>query len=249
MLLTIFTFFLSLFAGNSTQDLTAEEIIQKSEEHFGAATNIAEIKMTINRPKWTREMVMKTWAIEDRLALILVKEPARDKGTTFLKKEKEIWNWVPSIEKVVKLPPSMMMQSWMGSDFTNDDLVQSASLRNDYTHELMGTEEIDGMECYKIVLVPNPDAPVVWGKIITWITTDRFLQLRSEFYDEDDYLINELKATDIKEMDGRYIPTKLTVRPVDDEENSTIIEYLDIDFDADIDESMFTVQQMKRIRG
>ena len=237
------------FPASTTQDLTALEIIQQSEENFRGATNISEIKMTINRPKWTREMVMKTWSVEDRLAMIVVKEPAREKGTTFLKKEKEIWNWVPSIEKVVKLPPSMMMQSWMGSDFTNDDLVQSASLRTDYDHELMGTEMIDGIECYKLALIPKPDAPVVWGKIITWISTERLLQLKSEFYDEDDYLINVLTASDIKEMDGRYIPSKLMVQPVDDPENNTIIEYLEIDFDAEIDESMFTIQQMKRMRG
>ncbi len=245
--LIILIFFFS-FISLSNQAQTATEIIEQSEQNFLARNNIAEIKMTIIRPKWTREMEMKSWSVGEEKALILVQAPARDKGTAFLKVEKEIWNWVPSIEKVVKLPPSMMMQSWMGSDFTNDDLVRSSSIIDDYEQNLIGEEEIDGRMAYKIELIPREDAPVVWGKIISWISKKEFIQLKSEFYDEDDYLINVLEASDIREMDGRIIPTKMTVTPVDDEGNQTIIEYLSIDFDAEIDESMFSQQQLKRMR-
>ena len=244
----LFTITVAFMSKNTTQEVDIESIIEQMEDNFRGATNIAEIKMTINRPKWSREMVMKSWAVEDRLALIMVKSPARDKGSGFLKKDKEIWNWVPSIEKVVKLPPSMMMQSWMGSDFTNDDLVQSSSIKNDYTFALLGYEEIDGRNCYKIEMTPKPDAPVVWGKIITWISTENYLQLKSEFYDEDDYLINIMIGDNIKEMDGRIIPTRTTVTPVEEEGQNTVIEYISIDFDAEIDEAMFSVQNMKRMR-
>lgn len=231
----------------SSNAQTAIEIIQKAEENFRASENIAEIKMTIVRPKWEREMVMKSWNKGEEKALILVKSPARDKGTTFLKNDKEIWNWVPSIEKVVKLPPSMMLQSWMGSDFTNDDLVRNSSIEEDYEHKVLGEEEIDGRMAYKIELIPKPDAPVVWGKITTWITKENYLQVKTEFYDEDDFLINVMMADKIQEMDGRLIPARMTITPVEEEGNKTIIEYLSIDFDAEIDESMFTVQQMKRM--
>ena len=230
------------------QAQTALEIIQKAEENFRASDNIAEIKMTLVRPKWTREMVMKSWNKGEKNALILVKAPARDKGTTFLKKDNEIWNWLPSVEKVVKLPPSMMLQSWMGSDFTNDDLVRSSSIIDDYEHELMGQEDIDGLNCHKIKLIPKPDAPVVWGSIITWISVEDLLQLKSEFYDEDGYLINVMEGKDVKEMDGRLIPAKMILTPVEEDGQQTIIEYLSIDFDADIDDGMFSTQQMKRIR-
>ncbi len=242
ILLMTSTFFLN------AQDLNALEIIKKSEENFRGESNIAEITMTIERPKWTREMSMKSWAVGEDMALILVQAPARDKGTTFLKKEREIWNWVPSIEKVVKLPPSMMMQSWMGSDFTNDDLVQNSSIINDYEHEVLGEEMIGEYLCYKLQLTPRPDAPVVWGKVLTWISKEGFLQLKTEFYDEDDYLINVMEASQVKEMDGRTIPTKLTITPVEDEGNKTTIEYISMDFDVEIDPSIFSVQYMKRVR-
>ena len=227
---------------------TALEIIEKAEDNFRGASNIAEVKMTIERPKWTREMTMKSWTVGEEYALILVQGPVRDKGTAFLKKEKEMWNWVPNIEKVIKLPPSMMMQSWMGSDFTNDDLVQNSSIINDYTHEIIGEETVGEYVCYKLQLTPKPEAPVVWGKVVSWISKEGYLQLKTEFYDEDEYLINRMEASQVKEMDGRTIPTKMTITPVEDEGNRTTIEYLSMDFDVEIDPAIFSIQHMKRLR-
>ena len=255
MTLSIFSFLLAFFIGASTpnlqpnpQDLSAEEIIQKSEENFRGATNIAEVKMTINRPKWTREMVMKSWSIEDRLVMIVVKEPARDKGTAFLKRDREIWNWVPSIEKVVKLPPSMMMQSWMGSDFTNDDLVKQSSIVLDYVHEISGEATLEDRVCWELTLTPKEDAPVVWGKVKIWIDQKDFLQLKTEFYDEDDYLVNTMYGKEVGELGGRTLPKVLEIIPADEEGHKTRIEYLAMDFSKSIKDSFFSVQQMKRVR-
>lgn len=245
MLQKIIILLLTTFTLNAQ---TALEIIEKAEDNFRGTSNISEVKMTIERPKWTREMTMKSWTIGEQYALILVQGPVRDKGTAFLKKEKEIWNWLPSIEKVVKLPPSMMMQSWMGSDFTNDDLVQNSSIINDYEHEIIGEETIGEYLCYKLQLTPKPDAPVVWGKVISWISKEGYLQLKTEFFDEDEYLINRMEASQVKEMDGRTIPTKMTITPVEDEGNRTTIEYLSMDFDVEIDPDIFSVQHMKRLR-
>ena len=226
----------------------AKEILRKAEDNFRGSSSIGEIKMTIVRPSWTREFSMKFWNKGEEYSLMLLTAPVRDKGTSFLKRNKEIWNWQPSIDRVIKLPPSMMMQSWMGSDFTNDDLVKSSSTLNDYTQKVTGEEEIEGRMCYVLELIPNEDAPIVWGKIKTWIDKESYLQLRSEFYDEDDYLVNTLTSSNLKMMDGRLIPTKMEVIPEEDQNNKTIIEYVDIQFDKDIKDSFFSVQNMKRIR-
>ncbi len=226
----------------------AADIIQQAEEHFRGDTHIATVKMTIERESWSREMTMKSWTLGEDYALILIESPARDKGTSFLKRDKEIWNWVPSIERVVKLPPSMMMQSWMGSDFTNDDLVRSSSIIEDYDQEIVGEEQIGDYLCYKIELTPKVDAAVVWGKIVAWISKEGFLQLKNEFYDEDEELVSVMEMSEVKEMDGRLIPTKMVMTPVDEEGERTIIEYLEIDFDATLEESMFSKQQMKRLK-
>jgi len=226
----------------------AKEIIQKSEEIFRGTSSLIEMKMTIERPKWTREMEMKAYSKGDEYSMIYVLRPKREKGTSFLKRDKEIWNWVPNIERVVKMPPSMMMQNWMGSDFTNDDLVRSSSIIDDYDQEIVATESIEDRACYVIELIPKPDAPVVWGKVKTWISKIDYLQLKVEFYDEDDFLINVMQSSNIKEMDGRIIPTKMVITPQEDPDNKTIIEYQNMQFDIEIDADFFNQRNMKRIQ-
>ena len=229
-------------------DPTAKEIIQKADDKMRGELNIATIKMTIIRPTWEREMTLESWAKGTEYSLTLVTAPARDKGTAFLKREKEIWNWQPTIDRTIKMPPSMMMQSWMGSDFTNDDLVRESSIVTDYEHELLGTETLEDRNCYKIKMTPKPDAPVVWGEIIIWISKDEYLQLKSEFYDEDGYLVQTIYGKQVKEMYGRVIPSVLEVVPADEEGPKTRLEYLSLDFNEPIQPSFFSIQNMKRVK-
>ena len=191
---------------------------------------------------------MKGWSLGQEYSLILITSPARDRGTATLKRDKEIWNWQPSIDRVVKLPPSMMMQSWMGSDFTNDDLVRESSIVYDYTHELAGDTIINGRDTYKLLLIPKEDAPVVWGKILAYITKEDYIQMLIKYYDEDGYLINTMILSEIKEMGGRSIPTLLEMIPADEEGHKTVIEYQEIAFDIDLKPQFFSIQNMKRIR-
>jgi len=240
-----------IFIGLMSSSLHAQdanEIIKSMEENFRGSNNISTMKMSIVRPKHKREITLKSWNIGEELSLVRIQNPAREKGVSFLKRDKEIWNWMPSIERVIKMPPSMMMQSWMGSDFTNDDLVRSSSIVDDYEAEIIEEEEIDGHACYKIQMKPKEGTDILWGKVLTWITIEDNLQLRSEFWDEDDYLVNVIEMSGIKEMDGRTITTKMVMSPEEEDGLSTIIEFLEIDFDAEIEESFFTVQNMKRMR-
>ena len=227
---------------------TALEIIKKADEKMRGTSNRSEMTMTIVRPEWSREIKMKGWAMGQDFSLILVQSPARDKGTATLKRDKEIWNWQPSIDRVVKLPPSMMMQSWMGSDFTNDDLVRESSIVHDYTHELLADTIMVDRETYKILLIPKEDAPVVWGKIHAYISKEDYIQLLVKYYDEDGFLINTMVLSEIKDVGGRTIPTVLEMIPADNPEHKTVITYRDIAFDVPIKESFFSIQNMKRVR-
>ena len=239
-------FALAAFTSLMAQD--AREIIQRAEDKLRGASSFSEMKMTVVRPDWSREVTMKSWSIGRDFSLILITGPARDKGVAFLKREREIWNWQPTIDRTIKMPPSMMMQSWMGSDFTNDDLVRESSILRDYTHELVGTETIDGRKCWKIKLVPKADAAVVWGEIFMWIDQAEYLQLQTEFYDEDGYLVNTMVGKAIKEMDGKMLPSIMEVIPAEEDGHKTVLEYLNLDFDIDVKESFFSVQNMKRVR-
>lgn len=229
-------------------DPTALEIIKKADERVRGKSSYAEFKMTIVRPTWKREMTLKSWSLGEEKALILVTAPARDKGTAFLKRDKEMWNWQPTIDRTIKMPPSMMSQSWMGSDFKNDDLVKQSSIVVDYTHKHIGTEKIEGRECWKIELTPKASAAVVWGKIYSWISKEDYLQLKTEFYDEDGYLVNTMVGKNIRNLGGISLPSLLEVIPEEEEGNKTIMEYVALEFDIKVDDSFFTVQNMKRVR-
>ncbi len=243
--LVLITLYLFAMQGFSQ---SAKEIMQKVDAKVRGASNEAEMKMTIVRPDWKREVSMKSWSLGTEYSLILITAPARDKGQAFLKRDNEMWNWQPSIDRVVKLPPSMMLQSWMGSDFTNDDLVKESSVVNDYTHELAQDSTINGNDVYKIILTPKPDAPVVWGKVVCYVEKKELNQLLVKYYDEDDLLVNTMVLSDIRNMGGRILPTKLEMVPADNPQQKTVIEYLDQKFDIGIKQDFFSMQNMKRVR-
>jgi len=227
---------------------TAKEIVQKMDDNMRGEYTTQEMTMTIVRPTWERSVSMKAWSRGQKYSLILITAPAKEKGQAFLKRDKEMWNWAPSIDRMIKIPPSMMAQSWMGSDFTNDDLVKESSVIVDYDHSFIGEEQIEGRDCYKIKLIPKEDAAVVWGKIIVWITKRDYLELKVEFYDEDGYLMNTQTLTDIKTMGGRTIPTHWEMIPADEEGKKTVISIEKSDFNTPIPESFFSQQNMKRVR-
>ena len=230
------------------QSLGALEIVRRADEKVRGKTSMAEMKMTIVRPTWSREVTMKSWGKGEQLALILITGPARDKGMAFLKRNNEIWNWQPAIDRVIKLPPSMMMQSWMGSDFTNDDLVKESSAIHDYTHRLIGSEQVEGRECHKIEMVPKEEAAVVWGKVVVWIDKKDFMQMKATFFDEDGFLVNTMYGKDIKMLGGKLLPGRMEVVPADEPGKKTIIEYIRLEFDRTIDDAFFSMQNLKRVK-
>lgn len=231
----------------SQHGLDAKEIVKISDENMRGKSSHSDITIKIIRPTWSRVMNMKAWTKGDSYSMILITSPAKEKGTVFLKREKEVWNWIPSIERTIKLPPSMMSQSWMGTDFTNDDLVKEASAVVDYDHKLLGTETISGLDCYKIEMIPKPTAAIIWEKVIVWIDTKDFLQFKAEFYDEDGELVNIMTSSEVVIMGNRKITSHIEMVPLDKEGNSTVIIYNDIVFDQEINENFFTTRNMKQL--
>jgi outer membrane lipoprotein-sorting protein len=230
------------------QSLTAKQIIEKADRNTQGESSISTMTMTIKRPTWERTVGFKNWAKGRQLALTLVTEPAKEKGQTFLKRGNDMWNYIPSISRLVKLPPSMMSQGWMGSDFTNDDILNETSLVQDYTHEFSGTEDFEGSKCYKVSLIPLENSSIVWGKIVTWVSTNDFLFLKSEYYDENQALVRTETAGEIRKMDGRTIPTRLEIIPADEPQNRTIVLIKSMDFDVKIDDGFFSQQNMKSVK-
>ena len=226
----------------------ALSIIKKADEKMRG--NTAQIEMIINtiRPTWKRSMELKVWSKGTDYSMILVTSPAKDKGISFLKRKKEVWNWYPTLEKVIKLPPSMMNQSWMGTDFTNDDLVKESSVIHDYTHKLISDTLIAGRSCHIIEMIPKQDAAVVWGKLIVCIDKKDFIEMHIKFYDEDGILINIMNAYDPKLMGGRVIPSRFEMIPLDKKGQKTEMIYKKIIFDEPLKDDFFNMNNMKTLR-
>ncbi len=230
-----------------SQELSAKEIIKKADDKSRGLTSQSELVLTIIRPDWTRSVTMKSWQKGTDYAIILITSPAKDKGQVFLKIKTDMWNWITSIEKMIKIPPSMMLQSWMGSDFTNDDLVKESSIVTDYSQKLLGKDTIRGELCYKIELTPLTDAAVTWGKVIMWITVNGFNQWKTEFYNEDMEVVNIMNGYNIKKMGDREIPTRLEILPADKNGYKTVLETRSIVFNKPISDSFFSQQNMKKL--
>ena len=244
----IFTVFLFIVLFSSIIAQPALEIVKKSDEKLRGLSSYAVLKMNVKRADWSREMKMKAWSKGEEESLILITSPKREQGITFLKKQNEMWNWQPTIERVIKMPPSMMMQSWMGSDFKNDDLVRESSVVKDYKHKIIGEERIEGKLCHVLELDPLENAPVVWGKVKMWISKNDYLQMKTEFYDEDNYLVSTIYGLAVKEMGGRILPSVMKLVPAEEPKNSTILEYEHLEFGVKFKKDFFTVKNMKSIR-
>jgi outer membrane lipoprotein-sorting protein len=233
----------------SGQSLSATEIIKKADEKFnGEKSSIMVMSMTIIRPTWQRTVEFKNWSLGREYAMTLITAPAKDANQTFLKRGTEMWSWNPAISRLIKFPPSMMSQGWMGSDYTNDDILKESSVVNDYTHEIIGEETVGDSLCYKIKMVAKEEAAVVWGSQLRWIDKKDFLVMKAELYDDERILIRTETGSEIKTMNGRIIPTRIELIPAEEPGNKTIVDIKDIKFNVQILESFFSQQNMKNIR-
>jgi outer membrane lipoprotein-sorting protein len=243
----VFLPFLLSNSSNFKSSIDLQQIIEKAENRMRGKSSEAIMSITIVRPKYSREMGLKTWTKSDNYNVMYLMSPARDKGTVYLKRKKEIWYYLPKIERNIKMPPSMMSQSWMGTDMSNDDLVKKTSMANDFSHKLVGEVDLEGRECYEIELIPHDDADVVWGKVKLWVDKEIFNIMKQEQYDEDLELVNTMNASKVKNLGGQIIPTHMEIIPADKLDQKTVMVYKSLEFDVDVPEQYFTTQYMTRI--
>lgn len=230
----------------SAAEPSAQDIIKEAEDLMRGQSNVGTMTMIITTPHWERTMTMDSWEKGKDKSLVKVIAPAKDAGTISLKVEQNMWNYIPSVEKVIKVPPSMMMQSWMGSDFTNDDLVKESSISRDYNAAITGKKQLPEGETYVLELIPKPEAAVVWGKIVAYVRVTDHIPLMYEYYDEKGKLIRVMELTDIKRMGGRTIPTRWTLIPKTKKgKNKTVIVLDKIEFNVPISDEVFSLSKLK----
>ena len=247
MRLTTFILF-GLMAITATAQPSAKDIVTRADAKMRGESSYQEITMEIVRPKWQRTISMKVWSKGRDYALIKITAPAKDKDAGYLKRKNELWNWRPSIDRMIKMSSSVMGQSWMDSDFTNDDMVRESSIVFDYSHRLLGEEKIREFNCYKIELIPLENAAVVWGKVIVWIDKTGYNIVRSENYDEAMELAQTSEGFDLKTFGDRSILTRTELTPADKKGFKTIMVVDKAQFNQPIADTFFSQQNLKTIR-
>ncbi|PLX42388.1 MAG: outer membrane lipoprotein-sorting protein [Deltaproteobacteria bacterium] len=221
------------------------EVSRKLDELYRSSSSRGEMTMTVTTKHYSRTVAMKMWSrgLDDTLAVIT--SPAKERGTATLKRDREMWNYLPKIDKTIRIPPSMMMASWMGSDFTNDDLMRETSWEKDYTISLKD----DAPEgAVGLVYIPKPDAPVTWSKVVGYMQLGTYLPISIEYYDEKDRKVREMTFDEPTKMGGRTIPSRVILTPLSEDKlgNSTVLVYEKMEFDIPLEENLFSLSALRR---
>ena len=228
-------------------DVTVDEIIDKVDKLYRSNSSYSEIEMRIITPEWERTLSMKVWSEGMEKTFIYITEPAREKGVSTLKIGNEMWNYLPKVDKTIKIPPSMMSSSWMGSDFTNDDLVRESSMVEDYTYKIINPDNTVDTLIY-IEMIPKEETAVVWGKVILTVRETDYIPVEQKYYDEEGNLKRIMNFRNIKKMGGKIFPSIMEMIPMDKEGHKTIIEYKDAEFDIPLDKDIFSLRNMRKAR-
>jgi outer membrane lipoprotein-sorting protein len=211
----------------------------RGESSYGTAT------MEVVTENWERQMSMEVWSLGTEYSLIRITAPKKEQGTATLKAGDEIWNYLPRVDRTIKIPASMMMGAWMGSHFTNDDLVKESRLIEDYDIAISFDGARDGVTVWELALTPKPEAAVVWGRIEYQVRQDDWMPTWARYYDEDDHLVRTMTFTDFRVLGGRLVPAVMDVRPEDKPGERTTVRYESLEFDIGIDESFFSLRALR----
>ena len=225
---------------------TAEELLNASDDMYRGDSSTATISMHVKTARWDRTMTMDVWSRGEEKSLLLIKSPAKEAGTATLKVDDNIWNYLPKVDRTMKVPASMMSGAWMGSHFSNDDLVKESRMAQDYEFAITSRPADNPEGLYIVECTPLPDAPVVWGKVVVKVRGEDLLTTEITYWDEKGELKRTMQFLDIKELGGRNMPSKMLLLPADKPDEYTEVIYEALDFDAEVPESTFTLQSLKQ---
>ncbi len=245
-LFTLQSFALSPVQKSKFKKLSAYDIIKKGEDIMRGTSSYSRSKITVEKRRFKRSMVIDNWDSSlGKKTFIRILKPKKDKGVTFLKKDKKLWQYIPGIGKEIKIEESLMGDSWMGSDFTNDDLVRETSITDDYTHAFSTSND---PSVYRIILKPKPGKPVIWEKIVMYIRKKDYLPQKEEFFDHKNRLQKRLILSDFRDMGKRFIPTRLEMSTIKQGKvrSSTTMEYIRIKFDLNIPSRIFSKANLRK---
>jgi len=225
----------------------AKQLVKAAMDHWRGINSYSEMTMTIHRADWERSMSMRAWSEGDNLSLVRVTAPRKDRGNGTLVKDNDMWSYSPKINRIIKIPSSMMNQGWMGSDFSNKDISKSTDILEQYTHTLTARTKEDGHTIYTVEAIPHEDAAIVWGKEVLKIRDD-FVLLEEQYWDQDGELIKIMRAREIVEMGGRTVARVLRMGKLETPDEWTEMTVSEIEFDLDMPAGIFTLSNLRNPR-
>jgi outer membrane lipoprotein-sorting protein len=225
----------------------ATQIVKDAVNHWRGLSSESVMTMVIHRPNWERSMTMRAWTKGDDQSLVRVLEPKKDRGNGTLTDDDDMWTFSPKVNRIIKIPSSMMGQSWMGSDFSNKDVARADDIIDQYEHAILSEEEIDGIMHFEIESVPHEDAAVVWGKEVLTIREDHVVT-KHEFYDQDGELVKSLHTLAIGEMGGRTTALRQRMSKVETPDEWTEIAVVSVSYDVDLSDNLFTLANLRNPR-
>lgn len=235
----------SVVSGGLEAQETPREIIDRVDRILRGESSHAFATMEVVTEHWERSLTMEMWSLGTEHSLIRITAPRKEAGTATLKSGDDIWNYLPRVDRTIKIPASLMMGSWMGSHFTNDDLVKESRLVEDYDIEI-GFEGLrEGVEVWEFVLAPRPEAAVVWGRIHFEVRKSDLMPTWARYYDEDGELVRTLQYGEYREMGGRLVPAVMEMFPHDKPGEKTLVKYSELDFGIQIDEGFFSLRALQ----
>ncbi len=234
-----------VLAGDDEVDAT--RIVRDAIDHWRGLSSYTVMSMVIHRPDWERSMTMQAWTKGDDRSLVRVIEPKKDRGNGTLTDDDNMWTFSPKVNRVIKIPSSMMGQSWMGSDFSNKDVARADEIVDQYDHTIESEEVVEGIRVYVIRSVPHEDAAVVWGSERLTIREDHVV-LEHAFFDQDGELVKTLRSLEIGEMGGRTIATRQRMAKTDEPDEWTEIAVLEVEYELDLKDSLFTLSNLRNPR-
>jgi outer membrane lipoprotein-sorting protein len=221
------------------------DIVDRVDRMLRGNSSVGTVTMEIQSTHWKRTLEMKIWSKGTDRALIVIRKPDKEAGAATLKVGNDIWNYLPKVERVIKIPTSMMMGSWMGSHFTNDDLVKESRLIRDYAIAESFNGQRDGTAVWEFTLTPLPQAAVVWGKILLQVRQKDLMPTWERYYDEHGKLVRTLTFSDYRQLGNRLVPARMEMRPADTPNEYTIISYQDLAFDVPLDDDFFSLRSLR----
>ena len=232
--------------GGTAETASAADLLDAVDDTYRGSHSIARLEMKVQTEHWARSLEMKAWSHGKQRSLVRILSPRKEKGTATLRVDGDIWNFLPRVKRVIKLPSSMMGGSWMGSHFTNDDLVKNSRLREDYTFRIVASSPVEGDTVVDIECLPRENAVVVWGKVVVRVRAGDRMPVQMKYFDEDLKLARTMDFLDVKQFGSRKLPATMKVTPADSPKEYTLVRYLELDFDSQVPDSTFSLRSLSR---